>query len=57
MPMVFVAAGRLLGPRVLDWVSFSPTVELGKEFTELALGILCRSMPAGMRKRKRTCRS
>ncbi len=40
MPMVFVAAGLLLGPHVLDWVSFSPTVELGKEFTELTLGLL-----------------
>jgi NhaP-type Na+/H+ or K+/H+ antiporter len=40
MPMVFVAAGLLLGPHGLDWVTFSPTAELGKEFTELTLGLL-----------------
>jgi NhaP-type Na+/H+ or K+/H+ antiporter len=40
MPMVFVAAGLLLGPHVLDWVSFSPTAEVDKEITELTLGLL-----------------
>jgi sodium/hydrogen antiporter len=40
MPMVFVAAGLILGPHGLDWIALSPTVELGKELTELTLGLL-----------------
>ena len=52
IPMVFVTAGLLLGPHVLDWISFSPTSEHGKEFTELTLGLLLFADASTLRARR-----
>jgi NhaP-type Na+/H+ or K+/H+ antiporter len=52
MPMMFVAAGLILGPHALDWISFSPTAEVGKEFTELTLGLLLFADASTLRARR-----